>query len=258
MSVGSGTRGEGQVAIVTGAAQGIGRATALRLWRDGLAVLAVDRQAEGLASLEAMGEGRIETLTLDVSAADAPDRAVKAAVDRFAKLDVLVNNAGIGNSKPVHQTSDEELDRFVEINFKSVFRLSRAALAVMKPGAAIVNVASTFGLMGNPSAAPYAATKAALIGLTRQMVADYGPAGFRINAVAPGVIHTPLVKERLETNEYFRKLMVGTTPFPRVGRPEDIANAIAFLCSEDAAFVNGHVLVIDGGWSAANYIPRDA
>jgi NAD(P)-dependent dehydrogenase (short-subunit alcohol dehydrogenase family) len=119
-----------------------------------------------------------------------------------------------------------------------------------------VNVASTFWLIGNPNASSYAATKAALIGLTRQMVADYGPSGIRINAVAPGVIVTDMVKGRLETSEYFRKLMVETTPFPRLGKAEDVANVIAFLCSEEAGYVNGHVLTIDGGWSAANFVPQ--
>jgi 3-oxoacyl-[acyl-carrier protein] reductase len=239
-----------QVALVTGAGQGIGRAIAQRFLNDGLSVVAVDRNPAGLQSLAGQ---QLATEVLDVTAGDAPTRAVKLALGRFGKLDILVNNAGIGNSKPVHLTTDEDLDRFLAVNFRAAFRFTREALGVMDAGAAIVHVASTFGLVGNPSAAPYASTKAALVGLTRQMAADYGPKGIRVNAVAPGVIHTPLTHERLE-NPGFRRLMVDTTPFPRIGTPEDVASAVRFLCSEDASFVNGHVLVVDGGWSAANYV----
>jgi NAD(P)-dependent dehydrogenase (short-subunit alcohol dehydrogenase family) len=153
----------------------------------------------------------------------------------------------------VHLTSDEDLDRFLAVNLRAVFRFTREALGALEAGGCIVHIASTFGLMGNPSAAPYATTKAALVGLTRQMAGDYGPKGIRVNAVAPGVIRTPLTEERLG-NPAFRRLMVDTTPFPRIGKPEDIAAAVRFLCSEDASFVNGHVLVVDGGWSATNYV----
>ena len=239
-----------QVALVTGAAQGIGRAIAERFLKDGFSLVAIDRNREGLDSLRG---ANLASAVLDVTADDAPARAVGLAKERFGRLDILVNNAGIGNSKPVHLTSDEELDRFVSVNFRSVFRFTREALGVMSSGAAIVHVASTFGLLGNPNNSSYASTKAALIGLTRQMAADYGPKGIRVNAVAPGVIQTPLVQERLG-NAAFRRLMVDTTPFPRIGKPEDVAGAVRFLCSEDASFVNGHVLVIDGGWSAANYV----
>ena len=239
-----------QVAIVTGAAQGIGRAIAERFIKDGISLVAVDRNGDLLKSLEGK---HVATAVLDVTADDAPARAVALAKERFGRLDFLVNNAGIGNSKPVHMTSDEEIDRFVAVNFRSHFRFTREALGAMKSGAAIVHIASTFGMMGNPNNSMYCSTKAALVGLTRQMAADYGPKGIRVNAVAPGVIQTQLVAERLAIPA-FRRLMVDTTPFPRIGRPEDVAGAVRFLCSEDAAFVNGHVLVIDGGWSAANYV----
>ncbi|OLL31689.1 hypothetical protein BTH42_10255 [Burkholderia sp. SRS-W-2-2016] len=247
-----------KVAIVTGAAQGIGRATALRLMRNGVKVVAVDRQADGLATLRSEAPDQVEILELDVTSADAPDTTIATAMDKFGRVDALVNNAGIGIAKPVHLTTDEEFDRFMNINLRSVFRFTRAALGVMKAGATIVNVASTFGLMGNPNASSYAATKAALMGLTRQMVADYGPTGIRVNAVAPGVIVTDMVKGRLETSEYFRKLMVETTPYTRLGTAEDVANVIAFLCSDESGYVNGHVLTIDGGWSAANFVPQGA
>ena len=237
------------VVLVTGAAQGIGRAIAERFLKDGFSVVAVDRNREGLNSLQ----GSVAVAEIDVTAPEAPARAIGLAKEKFGRLDCLVNNAGIGKSKPVHLTSDEELDRFIAVNLKSVFRFSREALGVMESGACIVNVASTFGLMGNPGSSSYATTKAGIVGLTRQMAGDYGPKGIRVNAVAPGVIDTPLTHERLQDAQFLR-LMVDTTPFPRIGKPQDIAGAVRFLCSSDASFVNGHVLVIDGGWSATNYV----
>jgi len=237
------------VVLVTGAAQGIGRAVAERFLKDGYSVVAIDRNGEALRSLE----GHVAVAELDVTATEAPAKAVALATERFGRLDCLVNNAGIGAAKPVHLTTDEELDRFLAVNLRSVFRFCREALGVMQPGGCIVNVASTYGLMGNVAASSYATTKAGVVGLTRQMAGDYGPKGIRVNAVAPGVIDTPLTHERLK-NERFRRLMVETTPFPRIGTPQDVAGAVRFLCSEDAGFVNGHVLVIDGGWSATNYV----
>jgi 3-oxoacyl-[acyl-carrier protein] reductase len=245
------------VAMVTGPAQGIGRAIAERLLNSGWSLVAIDRQAEGLQSLQALAPERVATALLDVTADDAPEQAMALARSRFGRLDALINNAGIGRPKPMHLTDDAELDRFLNVNLRSVFRFSRQALGLIGEGGCMVHVASTFGLMGNPGASAYAATKAALIGLTRQMAVDYGPKGLRINAVAPGLIHTELISDRLD-QPAFRRLMVDTIPFPRLGKPSDVAAAVAFLCSEDASFVNGHVLVIDGGWSATNWVGSGA
>ena len=174
-----------KVVMVTGAAQGIGRATAEKFLAQGWQVLAIDQQAEGLATLQSAAPTQVTTLVLDVTGQDAPAQAMALAKQRFGRLDALINNAGIGKSKAVHETTDAELDRFYAINLRSVFRFSREALGLMASGACMVHVASTFGLIGNPVASSYAATKAALIGLTRQMAVDYGPKGIRINAVAP-------------------------------------------------------------------------
>ncbi len=242
-----------KVVMVTGPAQGIGRAVAERFLRAGWSLVAVDRQAEGLQSLAEQAPDRVAWAVMDVTDEAAPAQAMALARERFGRLDALVNNAGIGRPKPMHLTDDAELDRFLQVNLRSVFRFSREALALMQSGACMVHVASTFGLMGNPGASAYAATKAALIGLTRQMAVDYGPKGLRINAVAPGLIRTELIEDRLE-QPAFRRLMVDTIPYPRVGAPSDVAAAVAFLCSDDASFINGHVLVIDGGWSATNWV----
>jgi NAD(P)-dependent dehydrogenase (short-subunit alcohol dehydrogenase family) len=249
------------VALVTGAGSGIGRATTLRFVRAGARVLAVDLNGDGLAETKALAEtpDHVALLIKDVTAGDAPALAVAEAMRHFGRLDWLVNNAGIGNAKAVDQTSDAEWDRYVDINLRSLFRFSREALPHLEPGrGAIVNLASVFGLFGHPRAAPYAATKAAVVGLTHQMAADYGPKGIRVNAVAPGVIETALTRQRIDTDPRFMALNIDPIPFPRLGRPEDVANAIYFLCSEEAAYISGHVLAIDGGWSVTNYSRRGA
>lgn len=245
------------VALITGAGQGLGRATALRFAEQGVRVVITDLNLQLLEQTRDLS-GRPELFRLlvqDVTAEDAPRQAVALAVEEFGGLDWLINNAGIGKAKRADQTSDEEWDRYTDINLRSVFRFSREALAHLKPGrGSIVNLASIFGLLGHPGVAPYAATKAALVGLTRQMAVDYGPKGIRINAVAPGIIETPLTGERIKTDASFKAVMIDTTPFHRIGQPADVANAIYFLCSEQAGFINGHTLTVDGGWSIGNYV----
>lgn len=247
---------EPPVALVTGAGSGIGRATVLRLLAEGASVLATDRNAAGLqeTAQRADAGARLRLLEQDVGADEAPEQAIGQAVAAFGRLDWLVNNAGIGGSKAVHDTADTDLDRYLAINIRSVFRFSRAAVAILPPGrGCIVSLASVFGMVGYPGSAAYAAAKAAVIGLTHQMAADYGPRGIRVNAVAPGLIETAMTAERIASSPRYKMLMRDTTPFPRHGQPEDVANAIHFLCSERAAFINGHVLVVDGGWSVTNY-----
>lgn len=249
------------VALVTGAGSGIGRATTLRFIRAGARVLAVDLNPEGLAETAALAghPDAIDTFTTDVTAEDAPATAVARAVSRFGRLDWLVNNAGIGAAKAAHLTSDAEWDRYVDVNLRQLFRFSREALPHLEAGrGAIVNIASVFGLFGHPGVAPYAATKAAVVGLTHQMAADYGPKGIRVNAVAPGVIETALTRRRIDTDERFQALNIDPIPFPRLGKPEDVANAAYFLVSEEASYVSGHVLAVDGGWSVTNYSRRGA
>lgn len=247
----------GQAALVTGAARGIGAATALRLAAEGASVLAVDRLAADLAALpgQAAGGGEIRTLEQDVAAADAPARITAAALEGFGRLDILVNNAGVGGSANVERTSDADLDRFLDINLRSVFRLCREALAYLpRPGGRIVNISSVFGLVGFPGSSGYGIAKAGVAQLTRQMATDYAPHGLRINAVAPGIIRTPMTQGRID-DDWYRRAMIDTTPVPRLGRPEDIAGVVAFLCSEDAAFVCGEVIAVDGGWLATRHLP---
>jgi NAD(P)-dependent dehydrogenase (short-subunit alcohol dehydrogenase family) len=249
------------VALVTGAGSGIGRATTLRFARSGAVVLGVDLNPDGLEETRRLSGNPdvVATLTIDVTATEAPALAIDRALKTYGRLDWLVNNAGIGKAKAAHETTDAEWNRYVNINQTALFRFSREALRVLEPGrGVIVNIASVFGLFGHPNTAPYAATKAAVIGLTHQMAADYGPRGLRINAIAPGVIETALTKERIETDARFQALNIDPIPFTRLGRPEDVANAVYFLCSDEAAYISGHVLVVDGGWSVTNYSRRGA
>ena len=246
----------GKTAVVTGAASGIGRASVLRLAQEGARVLAADRAAEGLAETAALAAAQgtpIETMLADVAADGAPTAVIGGAVARFGALHLLLNNAGVGGSRRADLTDDEAFDAHMAVNLRAVFRFSRAAVGMMAAGGAIVNLASIFGMIGFPGTAAYAAAKAGVAGLTRQMAADYGPRGIRVNAIAPGLIETGMTQKRIAESEWFRDQMTAMTPLGRNGAPEDIAAAAAFLLSDDAAFISGQVLVVDGGWIATRY-----
>lgn len=246
-------------AVITGAGSGIGRATTLRFALEGADVLAVDMNAETAdetVKLASNSPGRVVAKVCDVTGSDAPQAVRAACLEAFGPINALINNAGIGAAKPVHETDDESLDRFTDVNLRSVFRMSREALIDMRQGGgSIVNLSSIFGLRGFPTSSIYSATKAALIGLTQNMAADYGPDGIRVNAIAPGAIETPLTVDRLRDNVWFRDSFLNSTPLRRFGQPEEIAAAISFLCSSDAAFITGQVLAVDGGWSATKFQP---
>jgi len=246
-----------KTALVTGAASGIGRATALLLAERGFRVVAADCDADGLARLAAEAAGRLDTLELDVT-----DPALEAAVAGFLdardlRLDVLVNNAGIGGGDFIENTDDAALRRHLEINVISVFRLCRFAVDRMRAtGGAIVNVASIFAEIGATKSPGYSASKGAVASLTRQLATDYGPCGIRVNAVAPGLIETPLTAERIRTEKWRHQIFIEQAPLRRVGRPEDVARTIAFLAGDDAGFITGETVRVDGGWAMGRY-PRE-
>jgi NAD(P)-dependent dehydrogenase (short-subunit alcohol dehydrogenase family) len=246
---------EGRAAIVTGAGQGIGRAIAERLLDEGVRVLAVDIKDDGLSSF--IASDRLTTMVADVTAADAPATIIQKCVAQFGSVSILVNNVGVGNAPPLHETTDEIFDRYMDINLRATFRLSRDVLPELrKSQGTVINIASSIALSGYRRWAAYATAKAGVVALTRNMAAEYGPEGIRVNAVAPGIVATPLTAGRLETAR-FQATIIGTMPLGQIGRPDDIASAVAFLASDEARMITGQVLAVDGGQTSSVFISDD-
>ena len=250
-----GTGSTRQVAVVTGAGSGIGLGCALKLAEAGMAIVGVGRDPEKLKHLESKiaDRDRVATLAVDITEHSAPKRIVELAVQRWGQINFLINNAGIGRPQPLHETDDESLDHFLGIMLRAPFRLSREALPHMPPGSAIINITSTYALVGGLRGGAYSAAKAGLTGLTRHIACQYGASGVRANAVAPGVIPTPMTAGRLE-DEGFRKMNVEMTPHTRLGTVDDVASTVAFLCSPGGSFINGQTIVVDGGWSSTKFL----
>jgi NAD(P)-dependent dehydrogenase (short-subunit alcohol dehydrogenase family) len=243
------------VAIVTGASSGIGFGTAVKLTEMGMAVLGTGRVADKLDQLATTIDApeRVATLALDLTDDDAPRRVVDLALSRWGRIDYLINNAGVGSPKPLHETDDEMLDYFLGLMLRAPFRLAREVLPHMKPGSAIINVTSTFAVIGGRRGGAYSAAKGGLTALTTHIACQYGAAGIRCNAVAPGVTVTPMTEGRLD-DPTFKRINVEMTPHQRLGTVADIASTIAFLCSPGGSFINGQTIVVDGGWSSTKYL----
>jgi NAD(P)-dependent dehydrogenase (short-subunit alcohol dehydrogenase family) len=248
-----------QVAIVTGASSGIGFGTAVKLAEAGMAVLGTGRDETRLAELAArVGDpDRVATISVDLTADDGPARVVETAVERWGKVDFLVNNAGVGSPKPLHETDDESLDYFLGLMLRAPFRLARDVIPHMQSGSAIINVTSTFAVVGGLRGGAYSAAKGGLTALTTHIACQYGAHGIRCNAVAPGVIQTPMTEERLQ-DPRFRRMQVEMTPHQRLGTVDDVASTVAFLCSPGGSFINGQTIVVDGGWSSTKYLSKYA
>lgn len=248
-----------KVALITGAGGGLGTAMAKALAQKGVAIVGTGRRSEPLDDLKAALDGfEVATLSQDMTTANAPTEAVDFAISTFGRLDYLINNAGPGYPKPTVDTTDELLDLFIDGHLRAPFRFARDAYAKMSEGGCVINISSIAALRGRAGMGVYAAVKAAQIGLTQQLATEFAPRQIRCNAIAPGVIATEMSAGRM-TDTRFRRLMLETVPStPPVGRPEDIGAAAAYLCSADARFVNGHVLVVDGGWSTTHYLNDEA
>ena len=250
---------EGRTGIVTGAASGIGRAILHRLIADGAVMIAVDRDGDGLAESVATAPDptRAHAEVGDVVDAGLPDRLAARLAALGAPLDILVNNAGVGGGAMAEDMADADFERLFEINVFSVFRLSRFAIGLMKPRGCgvILNLASVYSFVGAHASAAYAPSKTAVAGMTRQLATDYGPDGIRVVGLAPGLVETPMTAERIRTEAWRRRIYIDECPLRRVGQPEDVAAAASFLVSDDAAFVTGEILKVDGGWVMGRY-PR--
>lgn len=244
-----------QVAIITGAGSGIGLATARMLADMDMAIVGVGRDPEKLAVLEQTvgNPDRVATIAVDITDDDAPQRIVALALERFGGIDFLINNAGVGKPKPLHETDDESLDYFLGLMLRAPFRLARDVLPHMKPGSAIINVTSTYSHIGGMRGGAYSAAKGGLTALTTHIACQYGASGIRANAVAPGVVPTAMTQERLQ-DEKFRRMNIEMTPYPRLGTVEDIASTIVFLCSPGGSFINGQSIIVDGGWTTTKYL----
>lgn len=245
-----------QVAVVTGAASGIGQATAEALAREGAAVILGDIDEERgrhVASgiLKRGGEARF--LKTDVSRQDQVERLVQEARNSFRGIDILCNSAAyLFATHPLLETSEEEWDHSLNVNLKGIYWCCRAVLPVMlEQGAGvIVNVASVLGVVGAPSYASYAASKGGVLALTRSLALDYGPRGIRVNAVCPGSIESPPVASALKEQPEARKAIEQRVALRRLGTPLEVAKAILFLSSHESSYVTGSLLFVDGGWTA--------
>lgn len=237
------TRLNGKTALVTGAGKGLGRGIALEFARQGARVYALARTAADLASLE-NEDTNITGVVADVLSDDALEK-----IRQLGPIDILMNNAGTNQPEPIGEVSDETLDRVMNLNVRSVFRVTRAVLEQMKDGGSIIHMSSQMAHVGGPGRTVYCMTKAALEGLTRAMAVELGPRRIRTNTLCPTFVLTPMTESFFENPE-FAAMVEQMIPMPGLPTPQDIADAAVYLASDESRYVTGSALRIDGGWTA--------
>lgn len=245
---------ENKVVIVTGAASGIGKATAIAFAKARAKVVLADRQQadETLKQIQSVG-GQAAFIKTDVSDATQIKAMVDFAISTYGQLDIAFNNAGTeGTSAPLQDLTEEQWDLVQSVNLKSVFLCMKHEIREMMHHGhgAIVNCSSVAGLVGFANASAYCASKFGIIGLTKAAALENARTGIRVNAVCPGIIHTPMIDRATGNNKEAEKGYANAEPMGRLGTAEEVANAVLWLCSESASFVTGHALTVDGGWVA--------
>jgi NAD(P)-dependent dehydrogenase (short-subunit alcohol dehydrogenase family) len=250
---------DGRTALVTGASSGIGNAIAAAFAGEGANIVIADIRREPKLDHEASVFEKIDDVggdatfvETDVSDDEEVAEAVETAVDTYGTLDILVNNAGIYHQFQVHETDDDVWNDIIDVNLSGSFNMAREALPELKRSdyGKIINLSSIYGLVGGENSAAYCASKGGVSNLTRQMALDYAEDEINVNALAPGIIKTAQNHEWRETDEELLENWQNDTPWPRFGEPKDVADAAVFLASDESEFITGHVLSVDGGWTA--------
>jgi NAD(P)-dependent dehydrogenase (short-subunit alcohol dehydrogenase family) len=243
-----------RVAIITGAASGIGRATALLFAKEGAKIVAADVDDEGsnetVNQIQASGNEAFLVRT-DVTSTEDVQAMVKATIDTYGKLDILFNSAGIAMRLPVAELPEADWDRCIDVNLKGVYLCSKYAIPeiIRNGGGSIINMGSIYGIVGGKTRAAYVASKGAVANLTRGMALDYVDDNIRVNCICPGFVETPLVQGVVKTPEAYQAL-ANQHPMKRLGQPEEIAYGALYLASDESSFVTGIALPIDGGYTA--------
>lgn len=246
----------GKVALVTGGGSGIGRATALAFAKKGTKVVIVGRTKEKIEETKEMvraSGGEAIAVPADVSSAEQVRKMIQITIDEFGRLDFACNAAGVGGRLlPIAEATEEDFDSTMSINVKGVWLSMKYQIRQMlKQGfGAIVNISSINGLDGTQNAAIYSASKSAVNSLTKSAALDYAKSNIRINAICPGPIHTPLLEEVFDQTKKTKNEYKSLVPMDRIGNPEDIAHSVIWLCSKEANYITGHIMIIDGGVSA--------
>ncbi|MBU0721909.1 SDR family oxidoreductase [Patescibacteria group bacterium] len=243
---------QNKIAIITGAGSGIGKGIALAFIKEGAKVVVADwSEQSGKETVEQIQKINGESIFVktDVSKTNDVEQLVKSCLKKFGRVDILINNAGIYKAYNLHEMSEQDWDKIIDVNLKSVFLGSkRVILEMLKQGKGkIVNIASIAGLVGFAQSGAYCASKGGIIALTKEMALEYAPKKINTNCICPGVIKTAMTQGMI-ADPTTKQFLESSTLYPRLGEPEDIAMAAVYLASDESDFVNGEVLVVDGGW----------